>query len=94
VCFSATLGGELTEVITTELRQEDDLVAQQGKVMGNIAPYPTRCEAHRARVGVTRHESVEARGNDIGIRSANYADSHGVVFLLQLLLLGQKYKKV
>ena len=94
VGFTSTLGGETAEIVASEQGQEDDLVAQQRKVMGNVTPYPTRHQAHRAGVGVARHKGTEARGDDVGIRSADYADSHGVVFLLQLLLLGQKYKKV
>jgi hypothetical protein len=56
--------------------------------MGNVAPYPTGRQAHRARVGVARHKGTEARGDDVGIRSADYTDSHG-----QMLCLVQKYEK-
>jgi hypothetical protein len=79
VGFTATLGSEATEVIASEQGQENDLVAQQRKVMGDITPYPTRSQAHRARVGVARHKGTEARGDDVGIRAANYTDSHDVL---------------
>ena len=78
--FTATLCRETAEVITSEQGQEDDLVAQQRKVMGDVAPYPTRRQVHRARVGVARHKGTEARGDDVGICSADYTDSHGIMF--------------
>jgi hypothetical protein len=62
--------------------------------MGNVAPYSTRHQAHRARVGVAKHKGAETRGDDVGIRSANHTNFHGLMFLLQRLLLGQKYEKV
>jgi hypothetical protein len=94
VGFTATLGGETAEIIASEQGNKDNLIPQQSKVMGDVTPYPTRRQAHRARVGVARHKDTEARGDNVGIRSADHTDSHGLVFLLQLLLLGQKYEKV
>ena len=78
----------MSEVIASEQGQKDDLVAQQRKVMGDVAPYPTRHQAHRARVGVARHKGTEARGDDVGIRSADHTDSH-----VLMLCLVQKYEK-
>jgi hypothetical protein len=88
VGFTATLGGETTKVVASEQGQEDDLVAQQRQVMGDVAPHSTRRQVHRAGVGVSKHKGAEARGNNVGIRSANHTDSHGI-----MLCLGQKYEK-
>jgi hypothetical protein len=92
VGFTTTLGSETTEVIASEQGQENDLVAQQRKVMGDITPYPTRSQAHRARVGVARHKGAEARGDNVGIRSANHTDSHDKLFF-STVVVGAKIRK-
>ena len=83
VCLTATLGRETPEVVAAEHGQEDDLVAQQGEVMGDVTPHPTGGQAHRARVGVARHESLETGCDDIGIGSTYHTNSHNVSFFIR-----------